>query len=79
MQKYVYQWNYRSGYGAGAKGDVVDLDDETAAAINRDSPGVLVLQAAVVVEAPPVTRDMTAPPQDRQVKTASRRSSGRGN
>lgn len=40
---YVAQWNYRSGYGAYSAGDRVELPESVAAAINNDSPGVLVL------------------------------------
>lgn len=40
--KYKFKWNYKSSYGGPwLKGDVVDLKDDLAEAINRDSPGVL--------------------------------------
>lgn len=54
--------NYRSSYGAGQAGDVVDLDEELVAAINRDSPGTLMpVAAARDVAAPVETRQVTAP------------------
>ena len=59
MPRYVFNWRYRSSYGAGLAGEEVDLDEATAEAINRDSPGVL-----SEVE----TRAMDAPPSDRMVK-----------
>ena len=40
--KYKFRWNYKSSYGGPwLKGDVVDLKEDLAEAINRDSPGVL--------------------------------------
>jgi hypothetical protein len=40
--KYKVKWNYKSSLGGPwLKGDVVDLKEDMAEAINRDSPGVL--------------------------------------
>jgi hypothetical protein len=42
MAKYIIQWNYGSGQvGPYLKGDVVEVEDELAEWMNRDSPGVL--------------------------------------
>lgn len=42
MPKFKMQWNYRSSLGGPwFKGDQVELDEVTAEAVNRDSPGVL--------------------------------------
>lgn len=63
MPQYTFQWRYTSSYGSGAEGETVDLDEATAAAINRDSPGVLVAGK----------RAMASAPKDRQVKGAQNR------
>lgn len=40
--KYKFQWNYKSSLGGPwLKGDVVDLSEAQAEAIQKDSPGVL--------------------------------------
>lgn len=40
--KYLVQWNYRSSLaGPWMKGDVIELAENAAEAVNRDSPGVL--------------------------------------
>lgn len=40
--KYKVKWNYKSSLGGPwLKGDVVDLREDLAEAINRDSPGIL--------------------------------------
>jgi hypothetical protein len=42
MAKYIIQWNYGSGQvGPYLKGDVVEVEDELAEWMMRDSPGVL--------------------------------------
>lgn len=42
MGRYTVQWDYESSLGGfWRKGDVIQLDDEVAEAVNRDSPGVL--------------------------------------
>lgn len=60
--RYRFTCDYKSGAGAWAKGDVVDLDDETAAWLLRDVAGCIV----------PVTdaRAVEAAPHDRQIKAA---------
>lgn len=70
MTQYTVQWNYHSGIGGPwAEGETVELDEERAAAINRDSPGVLV-EVGVVDDAPiPEARD-------RMVKKAKHRGVG---
>ena len=57
MARWRFTQTYRSSYGAGVKGDEVELDDEVAAAIERDAPGTLV--AVKAVETPPATRQVT--------------------
>ena len=65
MPQYTFQWRYASSYGSGAEGETVDLDEATAAAINRDSPGVLAFAAS--------ERAVAGAPKDRQVKGAQNR------
>lgn len=65
MPAYRARWAYRAGSIALAAGAVVELDAETAAHINRDSPGVL--------EDVPAGRDLEAPPADRMVHAPARR------
>ena len=64
MPAYQFQQRYRSSYGQGDKGDVVDLSEELAEAINRDSPGTL----------EPKSRAIESAPNNRQVTTAKNRS-----
>lgn len=53
---------YRSTYYGFEAGAVVDLDDETAAFLNRDSPGLLSPVAGTRdVSEPMATRQVTAP------------------
>lgn len=61
MTAYRFTQRYRSSYGAGDEGDVVDLTDEHAADINRDSPGTLVPVETEerAVEKPPANRQVT--------------------
>lgn len=61
MPEYRFTQRYRSSYGAGDEGDVVDLTDEQAADINRDSPGTLVPVEAEqrAVEKAPANRQVT--------------------
>jgi hypothetical protein len=91
MPAYEYQQRYRSSYGQGDAGDRVELTEQQAADINRDSPGTL---APVAVEEPPVeeideepeaedeepeTRALDAPPKHRQVtggRTRGRKTGG---
>lgn len=42
IKRYRINWSYRSSLGGPwLKGQVVELDEQIAAAINRDSPGVV--------------------------------------
>lgn len=71
MASYLVTQNYRSSYfpGGMSAGDTLDLDDDVAEAINRDSPGTL-------VAAPSGAESVKA---DRQVKAApARRDRGDG-
>jgi hypothetical protein len=70
MIQYTVQWNYTSGLGGPwAEGETVALDAARAAAINIDSPGVLV-EVGSVDDAPiPEARD-------RMIKKAQRRGQG---
>lgn len=70
MARYVWQWDYRSAYGAGEAGAEADLDERLAEAINRDSPGVL-------VPADEQTRAVESPPNHRQVTGARNRKTTR--
>lgn len=66
--RYVLNWKYASSYGGlWEAGVVVELDEETAEVINRDSPGVL------SPEGEAAARGLDAPPQDRMVRKASKR------
>lgn len=70
MPKYQFQWRYASGIARGAQGEVIECDDDFAAMLNVDSPGVLV---PLPDEPEPETREITEPPADRQVKTSATR------
>lgn len=71
MNKYTVNWDYSASFRDKLlrfeQGEVVTLDEETAAWVNRDSEGCLTL--VVETEA----RAMVEPPQDRQVKAAKTR------
>ena len=42
MKKYSVLWRYKSSLGGPwMKGDLIELDEDLAEAINKDSPGVL--------------------------------------
>ena len=70
MGLYTLQWNYRTHrLGPWAEGEVIDISDAEAIAINQDSPGVLV----PVRVAAPAARVLDAAPVDRMVKGAGRR------
>jgi hypothetical protein len=66
MAEYVFTQRYRSSYGHGDQGDVVDLTEAEAADINRDAPGTL-----EVVEAK--ARAVKEAPKNRQVTAAANR------
>lgn len=72
MPKYTFTQTYRSSYGAGSKGESVELSEQQAADINRDAPGTLEPADA------PETRAVDTPPADRMVKQARTRGD-RGN
>ena len=80
---YRVQWGYQSGMGGPwREGNEIDIDPATAAAINVDSPGVLVAvhsaPAAADVAEPDGRRDISVPPNMRQITTAdARRGPGR--
>jgi len=65
MGKYVFQWRYASGIARGEAGEVIECDENFAAQLNVDSPGVL-----VPFEEP---KARTEPPADRQVKASATR------
>ena len=70
MGLYTVQWNYRTDrLGPWAGGEVVDISDAEAIAVNHDSPGVLV----PVRVAAPAARVLDTAPVDRMVKGAGRR------
>lgn len=65
MATYKVQWKYASSFGGlWEKGALVDLDPQQAEAINKDSPGVLIL-------ADPARQEQ--PHKDRQLKGGSNR------
>lgn len=69
MPFYVAQWKYKSSLGGPWQaGERVELEPELAEAINRDSAGVLALEANQ-----PAARQVSEPPQDRMVKAAPAR------
>lgn len=76
IRKYVVQWRYSSSYGGPwVKGQEVELDEQRAEIINRDSPGVLVEKKAEPARQEPnpdllATRQLDAPAHDRQAKRA---------
>lgn len=81
---YKVQWSYQSGMGGPwREGNEVELDAATAAAINCDSPGVLLPAHAVSDDDAPGhvadhRRDIAAPPATRQVTApAAKRGPGR--
>lgn len=73
MPKYKVNWDYASGFGGPwKKGEVIELEEGEAAAINVDSPKVLSRQAERKKAAP---KKRAQPKQeDRQVKAAKNRS-----
>lgn len=74
MAKYAAQWRYSSSLGGPfSQGDQVELEQDVAEAINRDSPGVLVLIALEGHERAPLEA-----PQDRMQKPRARRDRGEG-
>ncbi len=71
--KYLVQWNYKSSLaGPWLKGDLVDIDDRLAEAVNRDSPGVL-RAAGKKEKEQPLNEEIR---KDRMVREAETRSRG---
>lgn len=69
--RYTVTRAYTSGSGGPWRaGDVVEIDDDLAAHLEADSPGLLV---PVADEPEPEARTFDAPPHDRQVKAARKR------
>lgn len=74
---------YKSGLGVFSEGDVVDLDDELAAHLERDSPGLLAGVDSAPAEPDPETEPdgevedeaerEKKPPRDRQARTPRNR------
>lgn len=60
MPQFTFTQRYRSSYGQGDAGDVIDLTDDQAAAINRDAPGTLEAVKVRAVEKAPNNRQVTA-------------------
>lgn len=76
MPRYVITRRYQAGErGPWEAGVEVELTEAEAEHLNRDSPGV-----ARPLDAEPKQggRDIAAPPQDRMVKTPSRRGKASG-
>lgn len=79
MAFYRFARDYRAGAIVGKQGDVVNLDDDVAAWVRRDSPGCLVAmadapeseEAATVEDAE--ARAVETPPADRQLKAPTRK------
>ena len=68
MGRYIVGHNYTSNLGAFVQGSDVEINDDLAAHINRDSPGTL-----LPVNEAPEARAEDHPPHDRMVKTARKR------
>ncbi len=74
LKRYIVQHHYESHVGRYKTGQILELDDELAAWMNRDSKGVLVEiidgPSAVVKEPELEARVIEAPPEDRMVRKA---------
>jgi hypothetical protein len=77
MKRYLVTRYYRSHIGEFQKGKVLELEDDLAAWMNRDSKGVLELippnPPAEIVAAPAPERAIEQPPKDRMVRGAKKR------
>lgn len=72
--RYSVQWNYSSGLaGPWLVGDSVELSEEQASAVNRDSPGVLVPVGEQLQLDSHAERLVETPANDRQVKGSKKR------
>ena len=69
MTQYRVTQHYQSGIGSFRKDAIVEVPDDLAAHIERDAPGTL-----EPIADEPETRADDAPPHDRMVKTARKRS-----
>lgn len=68
MVEHRFTCNYKSGAGVWAKGEIADLDDETAAWLLRDVAGCIVPVDASLPVAE--ERAIKSAPKDRQLKKA---------
>lgn len=81
---YRVQWPYQSGHtaaygGLWRAGQVFDLPDALALAINADSPGVLVADPKYILPDPgEPERAVDAAPKDRMVKATTRKRTAAG-
>lgn len=72
---YVVNWPYRAGPLAYGNGDRIDITDDMAEWLNRDSPGVVTLAVTTTAEAAseaPNARDVQDAP-NRMMASAPRR------
>ncbi len=74
MATYVVKWDYRGKPGPYVKGEVVELTEEQAEWLNRDSPGVVELTEKVLAEPNKALKAA----KDRMVKAAENRGHGGG-
>lgn len=78
---FIVQWRYESSLGGPWEpGERLTLDDALAQAVNRDSPGVLVVEVAEVAaesrstpDSTPEAREVSAPPRDRMKRSGKSR------
>lgn len=86
IMKFLVNWNYRAGWKEDVlilhAGETVHLDDDAAAHVLADSPGVLTPLAETATAEPVATvtetetvaeRALDQAPQDRQIKRAPKR------
>lgn len=72
---YRFTCDYKSDFGAWAKGDEAEFDDITAAWLLRDVAGCIVVvdDETPAADEPEQARDLSAPEHDRQMKRAPRK------
>jgi hypothetical protein len=80
MKRYIIKHDYQSHRGRFTAGQVVELDDEFAAWLNRDSRGVLELVPPSIPAPEPIapapepeTRVLETPPRDRMIRRGHKR------
>lgn len=77
IMKFLVNWNYRAGWKEDVlilhAGETVHLDDDAAAHVLADSPGVLTPLAETATAEPVAERALDEAPQDRQIKRAPKR------